>query len=865
MSKPSVKKFSIRARLVATFSSLTLFGALAITSPVSAADAVVYALPGAPTNVVASSAPGGVYVTWNAPANTGNSPIASYTITGGAGTCAITVPGTATSAFVPATVNQPANIFSVTATNALGNSADGQAAGITAAGKAYGARVFTKAGKVSLIGEGADVDSAASAVAVAASTRDGRGFWTADSKGNITASGSAAAISASLAGTVAIIPALDDKGFTLVSSSGKVASFGSAKVSGSVSGGKVVGAVGTADGKGVWAVLSNGTIKSVGTAGKAAKLRGSIVAVTGNTARTGGWAVRNTGQVVPFGKAGKLSGDRATKPVSAWHTTGNGVWVLNADGSISSFGDAAPVYTTYKGAVAITGAAPDMVPVSVTFNYLSDFHGQIEANAGVGGAAALKAYFDRDRALGQTLVISSGDNIGAAPPISSQFDELPTILAMNKMGVDFSTFGNHEHDRPLASLNKSIEASTFQWVVSNYSSLASLPKVKEYAMVEKNGLKVAFVGANTTETPSVVFPGNMGDIKIGDPIEGVNKAIAAARKAGADIVVANIHEGFAEFQGAKAVGPLVSISEKIVGADLISGGHSHNKWSGRVNGTLVQQVVNAGASYTRTQVCMDKATKSLIGVGNQFITPTVAGVTPDAETAALVKSYADQLAVKYDTKIGTVNGVFPFGGTPAIQRQGEAAIGDYFADILKTKYKTDLVIINGGGIRANLPALTYKTTNTTLVRPTSASSTGTFDLLLGDVYTVLPFGNQVATTSLTGTQLWAALENGVSQVETNAGRFPQIAGFKFTFDPSKPAGSRVTAVTKTDGTAIAKNDTSYTVTTLDFMIYGGDGYTMFNPTKAQIRDLYAQVIVDAILAKPAVTIPALDGRITRVG
>jgi 5'-nucleotidase len=191
------------------------------------------------------------------------------------------------------------------------------------------------------------------------------------------------------------------------------------------------------------------------------------------------------------------------------------------------------------------------------------------------------------------------------------------------------------------------------------------------------------------------------------------------------------------------------------------------------------------------------------------------------------------------------------------------AIGNFLADALRAKYKTELVIINGGGIRANIPALTYTPKDTTLRRPTSASSTGTFDLVLGDLYTVLPFGNQIATTTVTGTQLWAALENGVSQVEANAGRFPQISGFKFAFDAKLPAGSRVTAVTTTAGVAIAKDSKEYTLTTLDFMINGGDGYTQFNPTKAVIRDLYAQDIVDWILANPTVTIPALDGRIAR--
>jgi 5'-nucleotidase len=849
-------------RGLAAFASLALLASIAYATPSNAAE--TYALPGAPTNVLATSVAGGIQVTWNAPANTGGVPLSSYTVTGGAGTCAITVPATATSAFIPATVGQPGQIFSVTATNSLGNSGEGFWNGVVAPKAAFGARVVTASGSVAVVGTAtSEITSAGTKVTVAASTRDGRGLWSADASGKVSAFGTATDFGAALANVVAIIPTKDDKGLTLVSRSGKVASFGTATLNTSVKG-SVAGAVPTADDKGLWIVRNDGTIVSVGTAAKAAKLRGPIATVTGNTSRTGGWAVRSNGTVVAFGGAAAITGKAASKPISAWHTTGNGVWVLNADGTISSFGDAATTYARVKGAVSITGAAADMLVSSVTVDYLSDFHGQIEALSGVGGAAALTTYFKADKALGNTIVASSGDNIGAAPPISSQFDEVSTILSLNEMGLDVSTFGNHEHDKPLSHLNSMLEKSTAQWVVSNYSSLAAIPKAKTFTIIEKNGIKVGFVGTNTPETPQVVAPANLGGITISaTPEVGVNKAIADARAAGAHVVVVLAHLGFAEFQGNKAVGPLIDLAGKVQGADLITGGHTHLKWAGRVNGTLVQQVVNAGQSYARANICLDKATGMVIGSGNQYVTPTAANVVPDAKAAALVKSYADQLAAKFDSKIGTVNGVFPFGGNPAVQRQGEVAIGDFLADALRAKYKTDFVVINGGGIRANIPALNYTPKDTTLRRPTSASSTGTFDLVLGDIYTVLPFGNQIATTSVTGAQLWAALENGVSQVEASAGRFPQISGFKFAFDAKAAVGSRVTSVTTLTGTPIAKDSKEYTLTTLDFMINGGDGYTQFNPTKAVIRDLYAQDIVDAILAKPEVTIPALDGRIAR--
>jgi 5'-nucleotidase len=149
------------------------------------------------------------------------------------------------------------------------------------------------------------------------------------------------------------------------------------------------------------------------------------------------------------------------------------------------------------------------------------------------------------------------------------------------------------------------------------------------------------------------------------------------------------------------------------------------------------------------------------------------------------------------------------------------------------------------------------------------TGTGPLDVTLGDALTVYPFGNQVATTVVTGENLWKALENGVGGNYPGDGRFPQISGFKFTFDPTKAIGSRIVSVTKNDGTAIAKDQTVYTLTTLDFIIYGGDGYlNVFSPAKAKVMGALLDVFVDALkadLAAGKVTqLPALDGRVKKV-
>lgn len=131
---------------------------------------------------------------------------------------------------------------------------------------------------------------------------------------------------------------------------------------------------------------------------------------------------------------------------------------------------------------------------------------------------------------------------------------------------------------------------------------------------------------------------------------------------------------------------------------------------------------------------------------------------------------------------------------------------------------------------------------------------------------VFPFGNSAATTRISGADLWLALENGVSGYPSDR-RSPQIAGFRFAFDPDLPVGKRITRVTLADGTPIPADNRTYTVATVDFMVYSGDGYVdVFRPTEAVIRGPYLDDIVAAIkkdAANGVVTqVPTPDGRIT---
>jgi 2',3'-cyclic-nucleotide 2'-phosphodiesterase (5'-nucleotidase family) len=544
--------------------------------------------------------------------------------------------------------------------------------------------------------------------------------------------------------------------------------------------------------------------------------------------------------------------------------------------------------------------AAQLATVALTTNkavqvlQLSDLHGAIEGTSF--GAALLTSNWAADRtANAATISLSSGDNIGAAPPISTEFEELPTIEALNLAKLDVSVFGNHEHDRNIDHLNKMIGASEFQWVVSNYNAGAldvlksGTKQAKNYTIINRGGVKIGVVGSNTPETIEQVFPGNLDykdasgatkTITINPGVAGVNAAIIEAKAAGADLVIALLHQGWSENADGTAKGQMNTLASQIKGAAAIYGGHSHQtfasviKPSARVAPTVLGQTRNAGVEYTRTQICLRNGTvvgqsiQHVLRAASATINTSVASTvsTADVATAAMVKKYKDQLSAKLDVKIGQVSATFPRGGSPAVERSGETPMGSYIADLMRAKYKTDFAIQNGGGIRDTFPARTYVPANTALVR----TGTGPLDVTLGDAFTVFPFGNQIATTVVTGANLWKALENGVGGNYPSDGRFPQISGFKYSFDASKPVGSRIVEVTRLDGTAIAKDSKEYTLTTLDFLIYGGDGYVnVFSPSQAKVQGALLDVFVDALkadmAAKKVTQVPAVDGRIKKVG
>lgn len=893
----------MRRRAVAGLALAGLFtaGVPVLTGGIASAQSTVQ-LPSAPTNVSATIVDGVATVTWT-PATTGGAPLQGYTVLPSAG-CPVQVPATATSATVTGLPATGTVTFQVAASTSAGFSPYSAAsAAVATSARGDGYRLVAADGGVFNFGtgsfRGAPTDIISSAAVDGVETPSGNGYWVVARDGAVYAYGGARYFGGANtlplnAPIVGVSRTGDGLGYVLAASDGGVFAYGSARFVGSAGSirlnSPVVAVAATPSGSGYLLAAADGGVFAYGDA----QFRGSavglatapVVDIEMTQTGRGYWILAADGAVYAYGDA-RFLGAPNTVAMSGRAEgitasgTDRGYLVVTDEGAVYAYGDArfvggangsrlaAPV-------VAITATKPAADPAVLQFLQLSDFHGQVEVNGSVGGAGVLSTLWQQERArIPATFTMNSGDNYGAAPAISSFFNEIPTVRAMNIMRFDVNGFGNHEFDKSLSDLNAQLAESEAPWVLANHTNVAAniagwgpsnRNPIRPYEIVEKGGVRVAFVGVNTPETPGLVSPGSLGTMTVTDPAAAVNRYAAEARAAGADVVVVLAHFGTnaANLTAGSNIpttpgGALPDLARTTSGVDLYYGGHTHLDFQATVNGRLVQQTTNGSGRYTRTRMCVDPTTRGVAGVAGQSVVPTATGVTPDPAVNAMLQPFRTQLQAILDPVIGTATALLergntvtvtnPAGGTatPAVERAREVAVGNLVADAMRVTYGTQVAIMNGGGLRSPLPS-SYAPANTALRRQTAAGGPfqqgPPFDIVLGDIYTLLPFGNIVVTKSVTGSTLWAALENGVSRWPASDGRFPQVSGMRYTFDPRLPAGSRITSLELNTGggfTSIPKDGTLYTLAINDFMNQGGDGYTVFDDGTGISRDSLAAV------------------------
>jgi 5'-nucleotidase len=521
---------------------------------------------------------------------------------------------------------------------------------------------------------------------------------------------------------------------------------------------------------------------------------------------------------------------------------------------------------------------------------VSDWHGNLDpinistsssTAKNVGGASVISTLWKQERVNNpNTLTLTAGDDFGAAPPLSGFFEERTAVMAERLMGIQVNTLGNHNFDRGVAHLQSmidlagtpsggSVPGDPYTYVSSDLRNLdGNLEGVAPFRVFDVGGVKVGVVGVTNPEAPGLVEPGAFGTITIANAYGAANQAKAAAKRAGAQVVVAITHFGVRGFTNGQPFGELIDFANNVGGFDVIFGDHTDIQFQAVINGQLVHENRSFGQGYARTTLTVGNNGK-VTDRSVSFVEPvysTVTGtntsspvqtilVAKDQAIESMLAPYRAQLSAILDVPIGTVTNTFvrrlpapdPLGN---LERRQETALGDLVADGMRWRYGTQVSMVNGGGVRTSLPNSSYLPADTTLRRPSTGYAGGPpWDVVKGDIYSVLPFNNVITTRTVTGAQLWAAMENGVSQISCKGagsdGRFPQISGFKFTFDYNLSAGSRVTSMALSDGTPIPNDSAAtYTMALPNFTNNGGDSYSVFADGQGVTRDLDAQVMVD---------------------
>jgi len=547
-------------------------------------------------------------------------------------------------------------------------------------------------------------------------------------------------------------------------------------------------------------------------------------------------------------------------------------------------------------------AAKPVPPVTIQFLNVSDWHGQIiplnvRGVGNVGGAAVIAAYWAADRAGNpNTLTLTAGDDVGATPPISTFFDDVPSIVAQRMMGIQVGTFGNHNFDHGIERLQEQINlagaaadgsnpGSPFRYVSANLANRDdNLTGVEDFAIFDVGGVQVGVVGITNPEAPTLVFPGSFGTIFPTSPYPAANQAKAAAKRAGADIVVAIIHAGVRGFDSVtgEPFGELIDFANNVGGFDVIFGDHTDVQFSGVVNGQLVLENRSKGLTYARTSLTVDPRNGRVMSQDVDFVTPLEAGVTPDPAIASYVAELQAALAPILGVQVADSTKEVPrtdqCGNGDG--RTCESLVGNIVTDAMRASFPDmDFAITNAGGLRAALTCPAGATDpNAGDFCPESLypvpSDESLWPVTQGTVLDVLPFGNIVAFAEVTGEELDQMLENGVSSMPGVNGRFAQVSGLCFTYDIDAPALSRVNDVVwaNADGSCSAtavdlSGSATYNVVMNDFMASGGDGYPNV-ASRMTTGAIMAQAVADWLAAGGTVdpfVLAAPGGRINCTG
>ncbi len=515
---------------------------------------------------------------------------------------------------------------------------------------------------------------------------------------------------------------------------------------------------------------------------------------------------------------------------------------------------------TASAALMLT-ATTALADYSLTILHTNDFHSRFEpiskydsgcsekkniAGKCFGGYARLTtAIADARKRTNNSILVDGGDQFQGSLFYTYYKGKFAAEM-MNKLGYDGMTVGNHEFDDGPAVLRGFMDAVKFPVLMSNadFSGEKLLAgKLVKSTIIERGGQKIGLIGLTPHDTDELSSPGK--NVIFTNPVGAVQSEVDKLTAKGVNKIIVLSHSGYDVDK---------EVAAKTKGVDVIVGGHTNTYLSNTykraqgpyptmVGKTAIVSAYAYGKLLGELNVTFDDAGNIKTATGEPVVMD--GKIAEDAKVKGRVAEMAvplDKIRKKVIARTGAV-----IEGNSKVCRVQECQMGNLVADALLDRVKSQgvtIAIMNSGGLRASIDK---------------------GDITMGEVLTVLPFQNTLSTFQVTGATIVAALENGVSQVEKVKGRFPQVAGLKFTWDKSvEPNKGRIKQVlVMRDGKwGPIDATTLYSVTSNNYVRNGGDGYKMFLNAK-HVYDFGPDVgdVVAEYLGKSNGYKPYLDGRI----
>jgi len=476
--------------------------------------------------------------------------------------------------------------------------------------------------------------------------------------------------------------------------------------------------------------------------------------------------------------------------------------------------------------------------------------GQIALPAG--GIAHLASAVRRLRSeQPASVLISSGDLVGASPLVSALFRDEPTIEVMNALGLSLNAAGNHEFDHGVAELRRliaggcateprgvaascagmarSYDGAKFPFIAANVEDAATgVPLLAPFVVRQIGDVRIGFIGAVTRATPGIVMPDGIRGWRFTAEAAALNRHARQLRAEGVNAIVVVVHEGGDADGGFDSClnprGPIFDIVRALDPAiDVVLSAHTHRSYNCRIDGRVVIQgasfgrllsVIDLAIDRTRGAVVREETRARNVPVANGRGTDKALDLIyppfpADEQIAAIVDHYRNRVAPLADRPVGRIAAAFE--RLPA--EQGDSPAGRLIADAQLAATRgngAQIAFTNTGGIRSPL-------------RPRAPNGVVTY----GDVFTMQPFGNALVTMTMTGAQLKALLESQWRGASGRARFLQPSASLTYGWRGDAPAGARVIEESITIEGKPWRRDASYRITVNSYLAAGGDRFHRF--------------------------------------